>query len=659
MLLTSDRVDVPITCGVVYPRVVLPVAADQWTPMRRRAVLSHELAHVKRFDAATQWIAFAASVVCWFNPLIWYAVRQMRFERERACDDFVLASGARASEYASDLLDIVSSFGNSEKYHVALAMARRSQFEGRLLALLDPALDHKFLSRRALATVTVLTLAVVLPVAAARLAQEPVQQQASSVGTQVNQPVSDTIKLQDQHTQPSSTQISASIALHDQDTSTDASRPVEQASPAPSAPTSPAPPAVPAPAPSAPDMSGPAPAPASAPQAAPSPGPTAAPASVPAPAAPTRSFNSGQFAPCENAKQRTISRHEDDSSKRWDVTVRGDDCSVTMRAEGDVRFKPDFSGVESISSGGYLTIKSSLRGETNDLDVRPTSSGLTYAYTRNGSRMQMDAAAQEWFKNFLIELDRSSAFAVDTRLPQLLAQGGPARVLQETAKMGDYARSVYVAALMKRAQLSPVDAREVIRQAAATSSDYYSAQMLMAIADKFSLDDKNIGDPFVAAIDHLQSDYYHEQVLLRFLDKSQSISRSQADALLRSATHIKSDYYVTQVLQRMVEKHLIAQNGWPSYLDAAQKIESDYYRSEVLRTVMTSYSGDPAIVERGLLAAEKIGSDYYKLEVLRAAKDRFKIEGGVRDAYLRVARSIQSDTYRNQALAGLVSGGVL
>jgi hypothetical protein len=651
MLLTSDRVDVPITCGVVYPRVVLPVAADQWTPMRRRAVLSHELAHVKRFDAATQWIAFASTVLCWFNPLVWYAVRQMRFERERACDDFVLASGARASEYASDLLDIVSSFGNSEKYHVALAMARRSQFEGRLLALLDPALDHKFLSRRALAIVTVLTLAVVLPVAAARLAQAPAQQVSSSGGTQVPQAVSDSIKLQDQHSQPGSGQrestVSASITLPDQDSQTDSSRPVQQSSPAPSAPQSPA--AAPAPAPrsSTPDLARPTPAPA----------PAAS--SMPAPAASAHSFNSGQFAPCENAKQRIISRHEDDSSKRWDVTIRGDNCDVTMHAEGDVRFKPDFSGVESLSSGGYVTIKSSLRGETNDLDVRPTSSGLTFAYSRNGSRMQMDAAAQEWLKNFLVELDRSSAFAVESRLPQLLAQGGPSRVLQETASMADYARSVYVLELVKRAQLSPADAREVIRQAAATTSDYYSAQMLMAISDKFSLDDKNIGDPFLAAIDHLQSDYYHEQVLLRFLDKAQSISRSQADALLRSATHIKSDYYLTEVLQHMVEKHLIAQNGWPSYLDAAQKIESDYYRSQVLRSVMTSYSGDPVIIERGLLAAEKISSDYYKLEVLRAAKDRFKIEGGVRDAYLRVARTIQSDTYRNQALAGLVSSGVL
>jgi hypothetical protein len=394
--------------------------------------------------------------------------------------------------------------------------------------------------------------------------------------------------------------------------------------------------------------------PAPAPQA-----PVAAQPPSPAPPPATASFTSGQFAVCENASQRNFSQHEDGSFKRWEVTIRGDNCRVDMRAEGTVKFKSDFSGVESISSGGYLNVKSTIKGESNELEVRPGTGGLAYTYSRNGSRVQMDAAAQRWLGEFLTELDRSSAFAVDTRLPQLLAQGGPQRVLQETAHMSDYARSVYIAALMNKAQLSPADAREVVRQASGTSSDYYSAQMLMAIADKYSLNDPSIGDEFVKAIDHIGSDYYHAQVLTRFLDKSSSISKPQADLLLRSASKIGSDYYITQVLQHMAEKRLIAPEGWPTYLEAAQKVGSDYYRSQVLGVLMQSYSGDPLIVERSILAAEKIGSDYYKLQVLRSAKDHFKIEGKLFDAYLRVARTIQSDTYRKEALAGFPTSGVL
>jgi hypothetical protein len=654
--MTSDLVDVPITCGVLYPHVVLPAAADEWTSARRHAVIAHELAHVKRFDAATQWIAFGAAIACWFNPLVWYAVRQMRFERERACDDFVLASGARASEYATDLLAIVSSFRGTEQYSVALAMARRSQFEGRLLALLDPKLNHKFLSRGVLAIAGLLSLAIVLPVAAAHLAPTTGVVAPAALTKGVTAPA--TLKSGVVAPELQGVVAPQSLAANEATSQSADNSSSTRVQPETSAPTlathsASALAQVAAPAPE------PQPARASRQVAAPAPAAPGAPAAPASPAPPAPSFNSGVFSVCRNVSNRNISRSDDDGNKSWDVTIRGANCDVEMRARGDFRFKPDLSGVESVSNGGYVKISSEINGESNELEARPGPNGVQYTYSRNGTRMPMDAAAQEWLRSFLSELDRSSAFAVDTRLPQLLAQGGPARVLQETAQMGDYARSVYIAALMKRAQLSPTDAREVVRQAANTNSDYYSAQMLMAISDRYSLDDPTIGPSFVDAIDHLQSDYYHAEVLNRFLDKSSSISKQRADVLLRSASRIKSDYYVTEVLQHMAKKHLIAADAWPAYLDATKKVNSDYYRTELLKLLMQSYSGDPMIVERSILAAENIGSDYYKLEVLRSAKDRFKMEGGVRDAYLRVAKTIQSDTYRNQALAGLMTSGTL
>jgi len=148
-LLESADVDVPITTGVIYPRVVLPPDAADWSEARALAVLNHELAHVKRLDAFTQLLAQAALALHWFNPLAWLAARQMRLEREKACDDFVLAAGARPSEYAHDLLEIVAQLGTKREYAVALAMARKSQFEGRVLALLDPRRNRQALSRAA------------------------------------------------------------------------------------------------------------------------------------------------------------------------------------------------------------------------------------------------------------------------------------------------------------------------------------------------------------------------------------------------------------------------------------------------------------------------------------------------------------------------------
>jgi beta-lactamase regulating signal transducer with metallopeptidase domain len=161
-LLRGDREAVPMTWGVLSPVVWLPPASDEWPSALRRAVLSHELAHVRRRDAATQWLANAVVAVHWFNPLVWVAVRALRAERERACDDAVLSLGVEADDYASQLLDMVRTLGGSGGPAPAMAMARRSQFEGRLLAILDHAVSRAPVGSARLAALSAMAGALVL-----------------------------------------------------------------------------------------------------------------------------------------------------------------------------------------------------------------------------------------------------------------------------------------------------------------------------------------------------------------------------------------------------------------------------------------------------------------------------------------------------------------
>ena len=146
-LLRSEDAKMPFACGVFHPTIVLPAECDNWTPDRRLAVLLHELAHVRRHDLAGHTLGRLACAVYWFHPLVWTAAKQLRSESERACDDLALACGARASDYAEHLLDIVTSVRHDRTPAVALAMARRKEFEGRMLAILDPELRHSSPSR--------------------------------------------------------------------------------------------------------------------------------------------------------------------------------------------------------------------------------------------------------------------------------------------------------------------------------------------------------------------------------------------------------------------------------------------------------------------------------------------------------------------------------
>ena len=170
-LLRGPTSAVPMTWGAFRPVILLPAEADAWDEGRRAAVLAHELAHVRRWDALTQWIAHLAVALFWFNPLVWLAARRVREEREHACDDAVLAVGTRATDYANHLLTIVRTLGSAPGPAAALAMARRNQFEGRMLAILDGATPRGPVSRTLAVATAILALTLIVPLAALRASE--------------------------------------------------------------------------------------------------------------------------------------------------------------------------------------------------------------------------------------------------------------------------------------------------------------------------------------------------------------------------------------------------------------------------------------------------------------------------------------------------------
>ena len=173
LLAVSNDV-MPSTWGVVAPRVLLPGGARHWTDTQLDAVLTHELSHVVRGDAASNLSARLAAAMWWWHPLVWVAARRARFERERACDDLVLTQGTCASDYAANLVTFVSSLEPAVSESPAtLAMARRSQLEGRVMAILKSDVNRRGVSQSGFLT-ALLILVLVWPLAAARQAdQEP------------------------------------------------------------------------------------------------------------------------------------------------------------------------------------------------------------------------------------------------------------------------------------------------------------------------------------------------------------------------------------------------------------------------------------------------------------------------------------------------------
>jgi TonB family protein len=164
----------PLSFGILHPAVFLPADAREWSEDRRRVVLLHELAHIRRGDLATQVLARIAVSLYWWNPLAWMVWREFVKERERAADDVVLAAGETATSYASELLAIARSLQAVPMLaSAAVAMARPSQFEGRLMAILDTRVNRRPLSPRAPLAAAALAVALVAPFAALQAQDKP------------------------------------------------------------------------------------------------------------------------------------------------------------------------------------------------------------------------------------------------------------------------------------------------------------------------------------------------------------------------------------------------------------------------------------------------------------------------------------------------------
>lgn len=166
----SPDLDVPAVCGLSNPVILLPVAAAAWPPARLDPVLRHEAMHAQRRDTVSQLCAQLACALYWPLPWVWFAAARLRVEAELACDDAVLQSGERPSDYAGHLIEIVRGLSGRERVpQGGIPMARISDLERRLRAMLNPSMNRRPAGRRMVATAAVAALSILAPLAALRL----------------------------------------------------------------------------------------------------------------------------------------------------------------------------------------------------------------------------------------------------------------------------------------------------------------------------------------------------------------------------------------------------------------------------------------------------------------------------------------------------------
>ncbi len=164
-LRSASNVEVALSVGLWRAVVLLPEVARTWSLPRRRSILLHELAHVKRRDNFSNLAGQLACILHWPNPLVWLAARRLVVERERACDDEVLAAGAVPSEYAGHLLEIARAVAQ-RRFWGQLEISQSSALKDRFKALLSPQVARHFPGTEGKLAAITLSALFALPLAA-------------------------------------------------------------------------------------------------------------------------------------------------------------------------------------------------------------------------------------------------------------------------------------------------------------------------------------------------------------------------------------------------------------------------------------------------------------------------------------------------------------
>jgi beta-lactamase regulating signal transducer with metallopeptidase domain len=125
-IMESVAVKVPVVIGWLKPVILIPAGLiSGLSPDQVEAVIAHELAHIKRHDYLVNLFQSLAEILLFYHPAAWYISRNIRYERENACDDLAVANHTNRMSLAKALTNI--EIINHPKTQIIMAFTRNNQ----------------------------------------------------------------------------------------------------------------------------------------------------------------------------------------------------------------------------------------------------------------------------------------------------------------------------------------------------------------------------------------------------------------------------------------------------------------------------------------------------------------------------------------------------
>lgn len=159
----SQRATTPMLFGFITPKILLPLHFTSfYSDQQQHMIIEHETTHARHGDHIWNGIALAITTACWFNPIVWLALRSFRIHQELACDSRVLEnkSNDERLSYAKALVQCAEH--SSATLNLYPTFGEKSTMIKRLQHIKQPRMASKFVSIASILMISAFTANIAL-----------------------------------------------------------------------------------------------------------------------------------------------------------------------------------------------------------------------------------------------------------------------------------------------------------------------------------------------------------------------------------------------------------------------------------------------------------------------------------------------------------------
>ena len=331
-----------------------------------------------------------------------------------------------------------------------------------------------------------------------------------------------------------------------------------------------------------------------------------------------------------------------DDSHRFDVRLRG-----------TVTFTDDLTDVQSLSDGGYLTLRDWSTVVPHTIEITSSNGALTRTYFVAGLKRPWDDEAKRFLATQLPIMVRQSGIGAESRVKSIFERRGVNGVFEEIDRLGgDYARRLYLVALIDVARFDAASVQPLLQRVGdRLKSDYDRRQVLEHVASTVTLDRKAAA-AYVQAMATMTSDYDQREALSALAKRNGPAV--DGDTLAPALAHMKSSYDKRTVLEQMIARDGLSTDGKRIVLAAVADLSGQYDRRQVLTAYIVRYGVEPALREPFFAAIRSISSNYDRREALTALAKKGAAGAGMQDAVFDAVAHMTSDYDRAEVLLAFV-----